>query len=96
MLNETCDLVRASTPTAEIQHYSTLEGGCLSEATSFDLVILTGGVYDLTSPTMEPWVSQILDWVRDTYKHHSEYQNPGNMLGSPDRLARYRWHNRSS
>ncbi|KAK5055411.1 hypothetical protein LTR84_013161 [Exophiala bonariae] len=71
MLNGICDLVHASAPTAEIQHYSPLEGGCLPEATSFDLVILTGGLYDLTSSIVEPWVSQTLEWVRDTYNHHS-------------------------
>lgn len=72
MLNEICNLIHGSAPTADIQHYHPLEGGCLPEADSFDLVILTGGVYDLTQPVMEPWVSQILDWVRDTYVHHPD------------------------
>ncbi|EXJ81972.1 hypothetical protein A1O1_08039 [Capronia coronata CBS 617.96] len=59
-------LVLQSQPDAVIEHFQPIDGGNVPDAPSFDLVILTGGTADLTLPQPEPWVANLLDWIRDT------------------------------
>jgi GMP synthase-like glutamine amidotransferase len=70
MLDSFSGLVHAAQPEADIQHFQPIDGGDLPDASQFDLVILTGGLYDLTKPEVEPWVAGLLDWIRQTVAHN--------------------------
>lgn len=59
-------LVRDSVPNAKIEDFAIIDGGALPIAEQFDLVILTGGVYDLTIAEVEPWVGATLTWIQET------------------------------
>ena len=72
MLDSFSQLVLAAEPDAHIQYFQALEGGDLPDASRFDLVILTGGTYDLTLPDTDPWVAKLLGWIRETVSHNPE------------------------
>ncbi|KAI1615878.1 class I glutamine amidotransferase-like protein [Exophiala viscosa] len=72
MLDSFSRLILAAEPDANIQYFQPLEGGDLPDASRFDLVILTGGTYDLTLPDTDPWVAKLLGWIRDTVSHNPE------------------------
>jgi GMP synthase-like glutamine amidotransferase len=67
MLDSFSKLILASEPDAVVQHFQPIDGGDLPDASDYDLVILTGGTYDLTQPDqVDPWVAGLLDWIRNT------------------------------
>ncbi|KAK7885608.1 hypothetical protein LTR67_010401 [Exophiala xenobiotica] len=67
MLDSFNKLILASEPDAVVQHFQPIDGGLLPDASDYDLVILTGGTYDLTQPgNFDPWVAGLLDWIRNT------------------------------
>ncbi|KAK5211767.1 hypothetical protein LTS03_005076 [Exophiala xenobiotica] len=67
MLDSFNKLILASEPDADVQHFQPIDGGLLPDASDYDLVILTGGTYDLTQPgNFDPWVAGLLDWIRNT------------------------------
>lgn len=66
MLNRICNLVHDAVPGADIKHYQPVDGGDVPNSPDFDLVILTGGTWDLTEPVLDPWVAKIVDWVQET------------------------------
>ncbi|KIW18116.1 hypothetical protein PV08_02404 [Exophiala spinifera] len=70
MLDSFTDLIHAADKDALVQHFQPIDGGELPDASNFDLVILTGGTYDLTQPDFEAWVAHLLDWVRDVVSSH--------------------------
>lgn len=59
-------LVYDSVPDAQIADFAILDGGELPVASLYDLVILTGGVYDLTIVEVEPWVAATISWIQAT------------------------------
>lgn len=68
MLDSIADLVRTSRPDASVEFFAPIDDeGSFPDATAFDLVILTGGVMDLTVAEEEydPWVSKMMVWVRE-------------------------------
>ncbi|KIW57852.1 hypothetical protein PV05_02409 [Exophiala xenobiotica] len=66
MLDSFSKLILAAEPYAVVQHFQPIDGGPLPEASNYDLVILTGGTYDLTQPEVDIWVAALLDWIRNT------------------------------
>lgn len=66
MLDSFAKLVHIASPDAVIEYFQPIDGGALPEASSFDLIVLTGGTFDLTQPNHDPWVVKVLDLVRDT------------------------------
>ncbi|KAK5193923.1 hypothetical protein LTR92_006263 [Exophiala xenobiotica] len=67
MLDSFNKLILASEPDAVVQHFQPIDGGLPPDASDYDLVILTGGTYDLTQPgNFDPWVAGLLDWIRNT------------------------------
>ncbi|KAK5424105.1 hypothetical protein LTR20_005873 [Exophiala xenobiotica] len=67
MLDSFSNLILASEPDAVVQHFQPIDGGLFPDASDYDLVILTGGTYDLTQPgNFDPWVAGLLDWIRNT------------------------------
>ncbi|EXJ77523.1 hypothetical protein A1O3_09750 [Capronia epimyces CBS 606.96] len=66
MLDSIRNCVLKAQPEAEIQNFQPIDGGDVPDASTFDLVILTGGTADLTLPETDPWVTKVLDWIRDT------------------------------
>ncbi|KIW46022.1 uncharacterized protein PV06_01715 [Exophiala oligosperma] len=72
MLDSFTDLIHAADRDALVEHFQPIDGGELPDSSKFDLVILTGGTYDLTQPNIEVWVAQLLDWVRDVVANHPD------------------------
>jgi GMP synthase-like glutamine amidotransferase len=53
-----------------VDHFQPIEDGVLpADASTYDLIVLTGGVYDLTrlnaTPEHDPWVANLLDFIRN-------------------------------
>lgn len=69
MLDSFSQLILAAEPDAVIQHFQPIDGGDIPNASVFDLVILTGGTYDLTRSETDPWVAKLLEWIKDTVSH---------------------------
>lgn len=65
MLDRIGDLVHETSPSATIQHYHPIDGGNVPNSSDFDLVILTGGTWDLTGPVQDPWVVKLVDWIQN-------------------------------
>ncbi|KAL2672253.1 hypothetical protein Neosp_012954 [[Neocosmospora] mangrovei] len=59
-------ILKATIPDAEVEVYHPITDGILPDATKFNVVILTGGVFNLTLPKVDPWVEQTLAFIRDT------------------------------
>lgn len=66
MITSIHKLVLDSSSNALIEDFCVIEGGPLPDATQFDVVILTGGVYDLTIEDVEPWVADTISWIQKT------------------------------
>lgn len=66
MITSIHKLVLDSSSNALIDDFCVIEGGPLPDATQFDVVILTGGVYDLTIEDVEPWVADTISWIQRT------------------------------
>ncbi|RTE84009.1 hypothetical protein BHE90_001396 [Fusarium euwallaceae] len=62
-------ILKATIPDAEVEVYHPTTGGILLDATKFNVIILTGGVFNLTLPKVDPWVEQTLSFIRDTAKN---------------------------
>lgn len=60
------NLVHATIPDARVEDFANIDGGSLPSAADFDVVILTGGVYDLTIAEVEPWVADMIRWIQET------------------------------
>ncbi|KPM39407.1 hypothetical protein AK830_g7142 [Neonectria ditissima] len=58
--------IQAIKPGAEVVVFHPITDGVFPEADEFDLIILTGGIFNLTLPDLDPWVAKTLDFVRDT------------------------------
>ncbi|KIW12322.1 hypothetical protein PV08_09599 [Exophiala spinifera] len=65
MLNRISESVLISAPDADIRHYEAIEGADLPKTSDFNLVILTGGTWDLSKAVLDPWVAKVVDWVKD-------------------------------
>lgn len=57
-------LIRCSAPSASVEVFNAIVDPELPNADNFDIVILTGGTYNLTLPELEPWVTREAEWVR--------------------------------
>ncbi|ETN45929.1 uncharacterized protein HMPREF1541_00111 [Cyphellophora europaea CBS 101466] len=70
MLDSIAGLVRQSQPEAAIEYYAPIDGGDTPDAASFNLVILTGGTWDITLPEeqFDPWVARTVNWIRQTVR----------------------------
>ncbi|KAF7545333.1 hypothetical protein G7Z17_g9259 [Cylindrodendrum hubeiense] len=58
--------IQAIRPGSEIEVFHPITNGVFPNAEEFDLIILTGGVFNLTLPELDPWVEKTLDFVRTT------------------------------
>jgi hypothetical protein len=58
--------IQAIRPDSEIEVFHPITDGVFPNANEFDLIILTGGVFNLILPDLDPWVAKTLDFVRDT------------------------------
>ncbi|CAG8169349.1 unnamed protein product [Penicillium olsonii] len=62
------NLVKKSLPDARIENFNPIDGGDFPEAQNFDLIILTGGLSDLTIPeeSMDGWIQDTIRFIRRT------------------------------
>ncbi|KAH8679320.1 class I glutamine amidotransferase-like protein [Ilyonectria robusta] len=58
--------IQAIRPGSEIEVFHPITDGVFPNAEEFDLIILTGGVFNLILPDLDPWVEKTLDFVRHT------------------------------
>lgn len=65
-------LIINSCPYARIENFSPIDAGSFPDASNFDLIILTGGLFDLTVPEekFDPWVRDTIDFIRETVTEH--------------------------
>lgn len=70
MIDSITELVLKNDPGAHVEVFQPIEGGHLPDATALDLVVLTGGVFDLTAPVWDPWVQKTINWLRDVEANH--------------------------
>ncbi|KAK7415936.1 hypothetical protein QQX98_005509 [Neonectria punicea] len=63
--------IHAIRPDSEIEVFHPITDGVFPNPEDFDLIILTGGVFDLTLPDFDPWVENTLEYVRNTAKLES-------------------------
>ncbi|KAL3444536.1 class I glutamine amidotransferase-like protein [Aspergillus insuetus] len=67
MLDEISRLVRQSKPDAQVSIYAPIEGTGFPDANYYDLVILTGGLFDLLQHERPAWVAETLEYIRIAY-----------------------------
>jgi GMP synthase-like glutamine amidotransferase len=70
MLQSWFILIKTFAPDAEIQVFCPVTGGGLPNPDEFDVIILTGGLSDLTIPKPDPWVQDVFDLIEDVAKNH--------------------------
>lgn len=56
--------IRRTVPDAQIGVYNTQAGDSLPDESTLDLIVLTGGVYNLLEPDIAPWVVGIMSLVK--------------------------------
>lgn len=56
--------IRRTVPDAQIGVYNTQAGDSLPGESTLDLIVLTGGVYNLLEPDIAPWVVGIMSLVK--------------------------------
>lgn len=66
MLDDITRLVQQSAHNATVDSYGRIDGDPLPDPTKLDLIILTGGLYDLTIQEPIAWVAETLSWLRNT------------------------------
>lgn len=69
MLDSFDELILASQPNAIVERFHAIAGGELPDATKYDLIILSGGTYDLTKDDRDPWVVKLVKWIKDAVEN---------------------------
>lgn len=89
MLSRMATLLRCSrTGATEITFHAAIRGDAFPDPSEFDLVILTGGPFNLLKHTEEnerpEWVRRTLGWIQETVKFHeaSGLSEPGSKKKS--------------
>lgn len=67
MLDEIASEVRQSNPSAVVNVYSPNEGTAFPDPSSYDLIILTGGLFNLLGEERPSWVTETLVFIREVY-----------------------------
>lgn len=81
MVNSWYNIIHRFEPDAEVSVYHPIDGGELPVAAEHDLIILTGGTYNLLLDAIDPWVSKTLDFVKATVEKHPEVRILGICWG---------------
>lgn len=64
MIDRITQLIRQSKPDAEINIYAAIEGDTLPDPETKDLIILTGGPFNLLKDERPKWVVDTLEYLR--------------------------------
>lgn len=67
MLDEIASVVRQSKPNAEVNVYARIEGTAFPDLNYYDLIILTGGLFDLLQEEKPTWVIDTFDYIRSAH-----------------------------
>lgn len=59
-------------PSAVVEVCAAIDGETVPDPSSFDLVVLTGGTFDLINNPPSPWVVQVLSLIRDISQQKCE------------------------
>ena len=62
-------LIKRSSPNSSIEVFNAVLNDELPDPASFDIIILTGGTYNLAQEKIEAWVSREAEWVRQMAKN---------------------------
>ena len=71
MMDRIIQLVRQSKPDAEIIIYAPIQGDGLPDMESQDLIILTGGPFNLLENDRPKWVSETLGYIKTATANRS-------------------------
>ncbi|GKU06154.1 gmp synthase [Fusarium langsethiae] len=72
MIDRITQLIRQSKPDAQIDVCAAIQGDALPDAESQDLIILTGGPFNLLKNETPQWVADTLEYLRRVTEHRSK------------------------